>query len=159
MIMIMVIIIIIIINVKILSLAPRPPSSNGPISLLSFTIKIFLQNYVCSSFCTFPFLSPDFHSLQTGFVPIMLLKLLLSRSPMNSILPKTAIKISFLLAAFITLDTFSLRKSFPHVAPGKLLTGRLLFLSPHILAHSWRLSFLSVVSSPYTHTRVFSCGP
>lgn len=41
MIMIMVIIIIIIINVKILSLAPRPPSANGPISLLSFTIKIF----------------------------------------------------------------------------------------------------------------------
>lgn len=78
---------------------------------------------------------------------------------MNSILPKTVIKISFLSAAFITLDTFSFRKPFPHVAPGKLLTGHLIFLSPHFLAPSLQLSLLSVVSSPYTHTWVFSFGP
>lgn len=121
MIMIMVIIIIVIINLKTLSLAPRLPlltPSNGPVSLFSFTIKILLEDHICSLFGTFHFLSPDFPSLQTGFVPIMLLKLLLSRSPMNSILPEIMIKASLTL----------LSPSSSHLSPWTHFCSRSIFL-------------------------------
>lgn len=90
----------------------------------------------------------------------MLLKLLLSRSPVNSFLPKTMIKISLIVlsssVALIRVDAFFPRKHFPYLILGNRSLGfSSTFLSISSLILRWLILLFPLVSL-YTQSWGFS---